>query len=150
MHWILWAILGAGIPHVAEEYLWPGGFLQATRRLAPRFTEQSFELAQPGEGALDDPTGAAEPGAMLGLAACDLRCDPAQAQLAPVLVVVVAAIGGDALEPVVLGAGPGSVNRARPVAVPPFRLHVTGVGDRSRPLQRTQAMMLAERRSPSP
>jgi hypothetical protein len=34
--------------------------------------------------------------------------------------------------------------------VPPFRLHVTGVGDRSRPLQRTQAMMLAERRSPSP
>src|SRR5216683_7781780 len=34
---------------------------------------------------------------MLGLAACDLGFDPTATELAPVLVVVVAAIGGDAL-----------------------------------------------------
>ena len=39
--------------------------------------EQSFELVQPGEGALDDPAVAAEAGAVLGLAAGDLGCDPA-------------------------------------------------------------------------
>ena len=44
--------------------------------------EQSFELVQPGEGALDDPAVAAEPGAVLGLASCDLRCDAALAELA--------------------------------------------------------------------
>jgi hypothetical protein len=31
--------------------------------------EQSFEFVQPGEGALDDPAGAAEAGAVFGLAA---------------------------------------------------------------------------------
>jgi hypothetical protein len=51
--------------------------------------EEPFEVVQPGEGALDDPAGAAEPGAVLGLAACDLRRDPAPAELAPVLVVVI-------------------------------------------------------------
>lgn len=34
--------------------------------------EQLFELVQPGEGALDDPAVAAEAGAVLGLAPCDL------------------------------------------------------------------------------
>jgi len=38
--------------------------------------EQSLEVMQPSEGALDDPTGATEPGAVLGLAAGDLRRDP--------------------------------------------------------------------------
>jgi len=38
--------------------------------------EQPLEVVQPGEGALDDPAGAAEAGAVLGLAASDLRCDP--------------------------------------------------------------------------
>ena len=38
--------------------------------------EQSLELMQPGEAALDDPAGAAEPGAVLGLAAGDLGDDP--------------------------------------------------------------------------
>jgi len=47
--------------------------------------EQSLELVQPGEGALDDPADAAEPGAVLGLAAGDLGCDPALAYLPPVL-----------------------------------------------------------------
>jgi hypothetical protein len=41
--------------------------------------EQSLELVEPGEGALDDPAGAAEAGAVLGVAARDLRGDPALA-----------------------------------------------------------------------
>lgn len=57
--------------------------------------EQPLELVQPGEGALDDPAVAAEPGAVCGLAAGDLRSDPAPAQLAPVLVVVVTAVGAE-------------------------------------------------------
>jgi hypothetical protein len=35
VHWILWAILGAGILHVLEEYAWPGGFIRSMRRLVP-------------------------------------------------------------------------------------------------------------------
>ena len=61
--------------------------------------EQSLVVVQPGEGAFDDPAGAAEPGAVPALATGDLRLDPAGAQLAPVLVVVVAAVGGDSLGP---------------------------------------------------
>ena len=57
--------------------------------------EQPLELVQPGEGALDDPAGATEAGAVLCLAAGDLRLDPALAELAPVRVVVVAAVGCD-------------------------------------------------------
>jgi hypothetical protein len=37
--------------------------------------EQPFELVQPGERALDNPAGAAEPGAVFGLAASDLGFD---------------------------------------------------------------------------
>ena len=55
--------------------------------------EQSFELVQPGEGSFDDPAVAAESGAVHGLAAGDLGLDPSAAELAPVLVVVVAAVG---------------------------------------------------------
>jgi hypothetical protein len=57
--------------------------------------EQPFEVVEPGEGAFDDPAGAAEPGAVLGLAAGDLGLDAALPELAPVLVVVVAAVGGE-------------------------------------------------------
>ena len=57
--------------------------------------EQSFELVEPGEGAFDDPAVAAEAGAVFGLAAGDLGFDPALAELAAVLVVVVAAVSGD-------------------------------------------------------
>ena len=42
--------------------------------------EQSFELVEPGEGALDDPAVAAKPGAVLGLAAGDLGFDAALAE----------------------------------------------------------------------
>jgi hypothetical protein len=58
--------------------------------------EQSLELVQPGEGALDDPAGAAKTGAVLGLAAGNLRFDPAFAELAAMGGVVVAAVGGQA------------------------------------------------------
>ena len=55
--------------------------------------EEPLEVVQPGEGALDDPAVAAETGAVLGLAARDHRLDAALADEAPVLVVVVSAIG---------------------------------------------------------
>jgi hypothetical protein len=55
--------------------------------------EQPLELVQVGEGALDDPAVAAEPGAVLGLSARDQRLDAALADEAPVFVVVVAAVG---------------------------------------------------------
>ena len=57
--------------------------------------EQSLVVVEPGEGALDDPADTAEAGPVLGLAAGDLGFDAAGAQLAPVLVVVVATIGAD-------------------------------------------------------
>ena len=56
--------------------------------------EQAFDVVQPGEGALDDPAVAAQAGAVPGLAASDLRFDAALAELAPVDVVVVGAVGG--------------------------------------------------------
>jgi hypothetical protein len=68
--------------------------------------EQPLEVVEPGEGALDDPAGAAEPGAVPALAASDIRFDPTPAQLAPVLVVVVAAVGADPLGP---AAGPADL-----------------------------------------
>ena len=61
--------------------------------------EQSFELVEPGEGALDDPAVAAQAGAVLGLASCDLWGDSALAELAAAAVVVVAAVGADTIGP---------------------------------------------------
>jgi hypothetical protein len=61
--------------------------------------EQPFELVEPGERALDDPAVATQPGAVPSLAAGDLRLDPATAELATVLVVVVAAISGNPVGP---------------------------------------------------
>src|SRR6266542_5951507 len=62
---------------------------------------------EPGEGALDDPAVAAEAGAVLGLAAGDLRDDAALAVLAAVAVVVVTAVGADTL-----GSLPGPTDLA--------------------------------------
>ncbi len=59
--------------------------------------EQPLELVQPGEGALDNPAGAAEPGAVPGLAPRDLGFDAAPAELAAMTGVVVGAVGGQAL-----------------------------------------------------
>ena len=41
--------------------------------------EQPLEVMEPGEGALDDPAGSAEAGAVLSLAPGDLRFDAASA-----------------------------------------------------------------------
>ena len=57
--------------------------------------EQPLVVVQPRERALDDPAHAAEPGAVSGLAARDLGRDPAGAELATVLVMVVAAVSCD-------------------------------------------------------
>ena len=59
--------------------------------------EESFELVEPGEGAFDDPAVAAKAGAVFGLATCDFRGDPAPAELAAAVLVVVAAVGADAI-----------------------------------------------------
>ena len=69
--------------------------------------EESFVVVEPGEGALDDPADVAESGAVCGLAAGDLGFDPSGAELAPVFVVVVAAVGGDSV-----GPPAGSTDRA--------------------------------------
>jgi hypothetical protein len=61
--------------------------------------EQSFVVVEPGEGALDNPADTTEAGAVLGLATSDLRFDVARTEFAPVLVVVVAAVGRDSLGP---------------------------------------------------
>jgi hypothetical protein len=47
--------------------------------------EQPLEVMEPGEGALDDPAGAAESRAMLGLPAGDLGFDATAAEFAPYL-----------------------------------------------------------------
>ena len=59
--------------------------------------EQSFEVVEPGEGALDDPAPPAEPGAVLGLAASDDGFDASFADEAAVLVVVIATVGDEFL-----------------------------------------------------
>ena len=126
--------------------------------------EQSFEVVEPGEGALDDPAVTAETRAVAGVAPGDLGPDAALAKLTAVLVVVVAAVGGEAVwssprpadlaahrwhavdqrdelgdviavaarhrpgewdaagvyQEVVLGAVPGSINRARARRGAPF------------------------------
>ena len=56
--------------------------------------EGSFELVEPGEGALDDPAVPSEAGAVVGLTPCDLGLDPALA----------APCGGFASWPAVMGS----------------------------------------------
>jgi len=57
--------------------------------------DQSLVVVEPRERPLDDPADTPESGAVFGLAAGDLRFDPAGTELAPVLVVVIATVGGD-------------------------------------------------------
>ena len=61
--------------------------------------EQSLELVQPGEGTLDDPAGAAEAGAVLGLRRAISGVMPRSAEVAAMGVVVIAAVGGKAFGP---------------------------------------------------
>jgi hypothetical protein len=64
--------------------------------------EESALVVEPGEGALDDPAVATKSGAVLCLAACDQRLDATLAHETAVLIVVVAAVGDDAV-----GSSPG-------------------------------------------
>ena len=59
--------------------------------------EESLELVEPGEGALDDPAVAAEAGAVLGLTSCDLWGDSARAEFAATAVVVVASVSANTI-----------------------------------------------------
>jgi hypothetical protein len=61
---------------------------------------QAFELVEPGEGALNDPSDPAETGTVDGALAGDLRCDAACSEKSAVLVVVVAAVGEELPWPV--------------------------------------------------
>ena len=76
--------------------------------------EQPFEVVQPGEGALDDPADAAEAGAVLGVATCDLGAHASASQLAAVFVVVVASVGEHAVRPF---AGPADLAAHRRYAL---------------------------------
>ena len=58
---------------------------------------ESAELVQPGEGALNDPAQFAQAGAMLGGAAGNDRLDASRPELSAVLVVVIVAVGDQAL-----------------------------------------------------
>lgn len=97
--------------------------------------EQSLELVQPGEGALDDPADAAEAGAVLGLAAGDLRPDPALAELAAMRGVVVAAVGGQALRATARAADLAAYGR-HPVKQRDQLGDVVAVAARNRPGER--------------
>jgi hypothetical protein len=100
--------------------------------------EQSLEVVQVSEGAFHDPAVAAESRAVRGLAAGDLGLDAARPELAPVLVVVVAAVGGQTI-----GASP------RPADLAAHRWHpldqrdqlgdVVAVAARDRPGERDPA-----------
>jgi hypothetical protein len=61
--------------------------------------EKSAAVVEPGEGSFDDPALASEPGAVFGLASGDHRFDASLPDEPAVLVVVVAAVGDDAVGP---------------------------------------------------
>lgn len=66
---------------------------------------ESFELVEPGEGALDDPSGFAQAGAVGDAASGDDGLDASLPQQAAVLVEVVASVG---VQPPGLVAGPST------------------------------------------
>ena len=100
--------------------------------------EQSFEVVQPGEGALDDPAVAAQPGAVLGLAARDHGLDPALPDLAAVLVVVVAAVGEQRLRSTTRPAKTAAHGRDTIEQLEKLG-HVVAVGGGQRPGERQPA-----------
>jgi hypothetical protein len=83
--------------------------------------KQPLVVVQPGEGALNGPAGASESGAVFGLAAPDQGRDAALAEDAAVPVVVVAAIGEQAV---------GSL--ARPTGLAAHRRHALKQRDQLR------------------
>ena len=70
--------------------------------------EESLEVVQPGEGAFDDPAGAAQSGAVPEVAVGDLGFDAALAELIAERVGVVAAVGGHAFGSAAGTTGPAA------------------------------------------
>jgi hypothetical protein len=73
--------------------------------------QEAAAVVEPGEAAFDDPTLAAEAGAVLGLAAGDDRLDATRPDEAAVLVVVVAAVSDQRLGPAPRPADPAPHGR---------------------------------------
>ena len=105
--------------------------------------EQSASVVQPGEGALDDPAVATEPGAVRCLAASDHGLDAALPDETAVLVVVVAAVGENAV-----GTAPrpadASANRRHPVEQLEQLGDVVAVAAGERPGERDAAAVYKE------
>ena len=100
--------------------------------------EESAAVVQPGEGPFDDPALTSEAGAVFGLASRDHRLDSALPDEATVLVVVVAAVGDEAV-----GSSPRptdtAAHRRHPVEQREQLGDVVAVAARKRPGQRQPA-----------
>jgi hypothetical protein len=105
--------------------------------------EQSAAVAEPGEGALDDPAVASESGAVASVAAGDDRFDAAAPDEAAVLVVVVAAIGEHGVRSAAWPAGTAA-NRGDAVEQREQLGDVVAVGSCQRPGERQAAAVYEE------
>jgi hypothetical protein len=105
--------------------------------------EESAAVVEPGEGAFDDPTVAAEPGAVLALAAGDHGLDAALPEQAAVLVVVVAAVGDQCPRSVPWAAGAAADGR-HPVEQFEQLRDVVAVAAGERPGERDAAAVYEE------
>ena len=99
---------------------------------------ESPVLVQPGEGALDDPAPAAEPGAVLGRPARDHWCDAERPDLAAVHVLVVAAVSNQTARPTLWWSWPAAHRRDRFKQQQQLRA-VVSVGAGKRPGERDSA-----------
>ena len=105
--------------------------------------EESATVVEPGEGALDDPAVASEPGAVLGLAAGDHGLDAALPDEPTVLVVVVAAVGDQRPRSASWPAGTAADGR-HPVEQLEQLRDVVAVAARERPGERDPAAVYEE------
>ena len=105
--------------------------------------QQAAAVVEPGEGAFDDPAVAAEPGAVLCLAAGDDRFDAALPDEPAVFVVVVAAVGEQCLGS---ASGPADAAADGRHAVEQFDQlgDVVAVGAGERPGERDAAAVYEE------
>ena len=97
--------------------------------------KQTFELVQPGEGTLDDPAVASQPGAVGDATSCDLGFDSALAEQLPVFVVVVATVGTEAIGTPAWASDPAA-HRRHPVDEGDQLGDVMAVAARDRPRER--------------
>ena len=105
--------------------------------------EQPAAVVQPGEGAFDDPAVAAEAGAVFGLTSRDDRFDASLPDEATVFVVVVAAVGDDAVRSAPRPANTAAYRR-HPIEQREQLGDVVAVAARKRPGQRDAAAVYEE------